>query len=355
MVWTGGQLMRCWFVLCLGVASSLAPDARERAEFMTFQVDFDRTYKDDAEEKLRFQIFTSNLRIIAEVNSRDLPYKLAANQFADMTDEEFGEAYAGWTAPTVRSTPVKTEKLAIPEQVDWRDKGAVNPIRDQYQCGACWAFSANAAAESAWALSNGTLPVLSEQQLVDCSKQQGNTGCAGGSMDFAFAYMKQVGGDGLCDGRNYKYAAHDGFCFASECKNHTGDEVTGFVNIAVGDEAALLQAVGTVGVVSVGIQANETGFRFYKSGVFDGTCGRKLDHAVNLVGYATVAGDGSNGDYWILRNSWGTKWGEDGYMRLARGSNLCGVADAAIYPTVAKKSVGDSYVSVDPNRTPQFV
>merc|ERR1719469_683411 len=129
--------------------------------------------------------------------------------------------------------------------------------------------------------------------------------------------MKQVGGSKLCDGRNYKYAARTGFCFSSECGNHTGVEVTGFVNLPAGDEDALLQAVGTVGVVSVGIQANQTEFKLYKSGIFNGTCGRNLDHAVALVGYATAVDNGIDAAYRILRNSWGTKWGEDGYMRLA--------------------------------------
>ena len=100
--------------------------------------------------------------------------------------------------------PVDTDDL--PTEVDWRAEGAVNPIQNQYQCGACWAFSANAAAESAWALHTGDLPFLSEQELVDCSKAEGNTGCEGGSMDWAFDYMISKNPDGdLCDGRNYKY------------------------------------------------------------------------------------------------------------------------------------------------------
>ena len=180
--------------------------------------------------------------------------------------------------------------------MDWRAKGLVNAVRNQYQCGACWAFSATAAAESAWALANGTLPWMSEQQLVDCSQAQGNAGCAHGSMDYAFNYMRATGPAALCDGRNYKYVASTGFCFASECKNTTRVDVTGFVEIPAGNESALVQAVGVAGVVSVGIQANQSAFQLYKSGVFDGACGKQLDHAVALVGY--------DAGYFILRNSW---------------------------------------------------
>jgi hypothetical protein len=324
-----------------GHAVIRADDGADRAAFAAFKARYGRHYGGDtAEEAARFCVFAANLRRIERHNSdadsaKAHSYSIGVNQFADLTADEFADTFArgGFTAPpgataiaaASATVPAAAAAPPPPTSRDWRSEGAVNAVRNQYQCGACWAFSATAAAEAAWALSNGTLPVLSEQELIDCSAAQGNTGCAGGSMDFAFSYMAARGPGRLCDGRNYKFSGSTGFCFAGECTNHTGVNVTGFRVTPKGDEAALLQAVAQ-GVVSVGIQANQSGFQLYKDGVFDGVCGDALDHAVALVGW----GEG----YWIVRNSWGTSWGEGGYMRLQRGTNKCGVANAAIVPTV---------------------
>jgi hypothetical protein len=336
-------------------SSHASPSASSsRVRFAAFVERFNKTYGNADEFAHRFATFKANLALITAANAANAATNtativLGVGPFADMTKQEYAASYATGFAPSPRRPTKESKGHAFtdfaaaevtampPASIDWRTRGAVNAIRNQYQCGACWAFSANAAAEAAWALANHTLPIMSEQQLVDCSSAEGNAGCAHGSMDFAFEYMQKTGKDKLCDGRNYKYVATTGFCFASECKNTTGVEVTGYHYTPKGNESALLAAVGTVGVVSVGIQANQTGFQHYKSGVFNGTCGTRLDHAVAIVGYGSTDSSDPNGmiDYWIIRNSWGTGWGEDGYMRLARGGNLCGVADSALYPTVA--------------------
>ena len=346
-------------------SSASSSESSSRVRFAAFVERFNKTYGNADEFTHRFATFEANLALIAATNAANAATNTATSTantaktatsvlgvgpFADMTQQEYALSYATGFAPSPRRRPAKgsrghaftdvaaAEVTAMPPaSIDWRTRGAVNAIRNQYQCGACWAFSANAAAEAAWALANHTLPIMSEQQLVDCSSAEGNAGCAHGSMDFAFEYMQKTGKDKLCDGRNYKYVATTGFCFASECKNTTGVEVTGYHYTPKGNESALLAAVGTVGVVSVGIQANQTGFQHYKSGVFNGTCGTQLDHAVAIVGYGSTDSSDPNGviDYWIIRNSWGTGWGEEGYMRMARGTNLCGVADSALYPTVA--------------------
>jgi C1A family cysteine protease len=209
----GFFLSICGLLLLVVVSVGATPEVG--TAFSQFKTEFGRSYHDVSAEAKRLAVFDANYRMIAEVNSRNLSYTLGINQFADMTQQEFAARFSagGLQYPSALQASESSttdsrllgEMSAVPAEVDWREKGAVNPIRNQFQCGACWAFSANAAAESAWALANGTLTHMSEQQLVDCSQAQGNTGCNGGSMDFAFQYMQSAGPSKLCDGRNYKY------------------------------------------------------------------------------------------------------------------------------------------------------
>jgi cathepsin L len=238
------------FTLLVSLRAASESNAEVRAAFSVFKTEYAKAYDDEAADLARFAIFAENYRMINDVNRRNVLYSLAVNRFADMTQREYSNWLSGLSRPlkTRFSKPFKAlpAGIALPAEIDWRQKGAVNPIRNQFQCGACWAFSANAAAESAWFIANGTLTRLSEQQLVDCSQKQGNAGCSHGSMDFAFEYMKATGPKNMCDGRNYKYVASTGFCFASECKNTTGVTITGYTEIQAANETALHQVRGSV-------------------------------------------------------------------------------------------------------------
>lgn len=230
---------------------------------------------------------------------------------------------------------LKEETLSsAPASIDWVTKGAVTPIKNQGQCGSCWSFSATGAIEGAYAVSSGTLVSLSEQELVSCDTT--DSGCGGGLMDNAFDWVKNNGG--LCTEADYPYDSSTGT--ASTC-NKSGCTakvtVTGHNDVAADDEDALKAAVAQQ-PVSVSIEADTSAFQLYESGVFTNSgCGTSLDHGVLIVGY----GEEDDTNYWKVKNSWGTTWGEDGYIRLERDVNMCGISQMASYPTGAKAVSAD--------------
>nr|CAA70693.1 cathepsin L-like cysteine proteinase [Heterodera glycines] len=219
----------------------------------------------------------------------------------------------------------------LPESVDWRDKGWVTEVKNQGMCGSCWAFSATGALEGQHVRDKGHLVSLSEQNLIDCSKKYGNMGCNGGIMDNAFQYIKD--NKGIDKETAYPYKAKTG----KKClfkRNDVGATDSGYNDIAEGDEEDLKMAVATQGPVSVAIDAGHRSFQLYTNGVyFEKECDpENLDHGVLVVGYGT---DPTQGDYWIVKNSWGTRWGEQGYIRMARNrNNNCGIASHASFPLV---------------------
>jgi len=216
-----------------------------------------------------------------------------------------------------------------PTEVDWRDHNAVTPVKDQGHCGACWAFSATGAIEGLNAINTGTLVSLSEQQLVDCSWYYGNLGCNGGMMDRAFSYAKK---NKLEKETDYKYTAKDGkTCNFDSSKGVVG--TTGYGEVKPDHPDQLLAAVAKQ-PVSVAIEADTNVFQSYKSGIIDShDCGTDLDHGVLVVGYGTEGGK----DYWLLKNSWGTTWGDKGFFKIIRKSTndagICGLQHQPTYPT----------------------
>jgi len=293
-------------------------------------------------ENYRYGIFKANLDLIenhnAEASMGLHTYRLGVNKFADMTPDEFRTVYLGFNTTLARFkgaslTTFKSSPLTvqIPETVDWREQGAVTPVKDQGQCGSCWAFSTTGSLEGAHYRATNKLVSLSEQQLVDCSKKYGNNGCNGGLMDNAFQYVKENGGLDTED--TYPYHMKVEKCHFN--KAAIGSLCSGFVDVSQGDENALKEAIALSGPVSVAIDVTENNFMLYKEGVFTDTSCKNtaddLNHGVLVVGYGTE----NNMDYWIVKNSWSSKWGESGYIRMARNKdNMCGIATAASYPLV---------------------
>jgi cathepsin L len=293
-----------------------------------------KTYANVNEELARFNIFIENQQKIDEHNKGFQAglhtYKMKMNKFGDMTSQEFKSVMNGYKAGTKSpNVPLfKSSSNDLPASVDWRDKGYVTPVKDQGQCGSCWAFSATGSLEGQHFKKNGKLVSLSEQNLVDCSMKQGNAGCDGGWMDQAFQYI-QVN-KGLDTEASYPYQAKDGKCRFNA--TNVGATDTGFHDIIKYDENDLQTAIANVGPISVAIDAS--GIQFYTTGVFyDASCDPDfLDHGVLAVGYGTTS-DGQK--YYIVKNSWGLDWGDKGYLLMSRDrDNNCGIASAASYPVV---------------------
>ncbi|XP_028791793.1 vignain-like [Neltuma alba] len=289
------------------------------------------------EKHRRFNVFKANAIHVHNTNKMDKPYKLKLNRFADMTNHEFQNAYAASKVNhhrMFRGTPrgngtFMYEKVdRVPPSVDWRKKGAVTAVKDQGQCGSCWAFSAVAAVEGINQIKTKKLISLSEQELVDCDTEQ-NEGCNGGLMEYAYEFIKRIGG--LTTESNYPYKAEDETCDVSKEK-HPAVSIDGYENVPQNDEHSLLKAAANQ-PVSVAIDAGGSDFQFYSEGVFTGDCGKQLNHGVAIVGYGTTI-DGTK--YWIVKNSWGSEWGEQGYIRMQRAiseeEGLCGIAMEPSYP-----------------------
>lgn len=286
----------------------------------------------DDERKIAFSY---NYALVRQHNSMNMSWSLELNEFAAMPFDEFRQrnGYKPWMKESAPKASATHQIVGgAPSSIDWRPK-LVNPVKNQGQCGSCWTFSTVASLESAYAKLTENLESFSEQDLVDCVKNfQGCcNGCQGGLMDYAFGYMEQSqsGRDDMES--NYPYTAKDGTCEYSASKAFSGAKITGYTDVTSKDEDALLDAVANVGVISIAVNAAHH-WQLYSGGILDVSylCNPdKLDHGVAVVGYGT---DGK--DYWIVRNSWGPSWGEEGYIRLVRGKNMCGVATQPSYPTM---------------------
>jgi len=306
-------------------------------QFNAWKQSHSKVYHPD-EETNRRQIFMDNMKFIEEYNAReDTTMTLGTNEFADLTHEEFRTMLTGSVNDTnaIKAwmekeavTFLAPENFEAPSSVDWRSKGAVTPIKNQGQCGSCYSFSTTGGIEGQWYRKNKVLVSLSEQQIVDCSTSYGNNGCNGGLMTNSFAYVKHAGG--IETERAYPYEAKQRYCRFSTA--YIGAKVKGYSNVRA-SETSLKAAVASTGPISVAIDASHRSLQFYTGGIYyEPACSsQNLDHAVLAVGYSS----NSKGDYWIVKNSWGTSWGISGYFWLKRNYyNHCGIASMASFPLV---------------------
>lgn len=321
-------------------ASASSPNLYEEA-FKQFVAKYEKVY-DSVEQRLAaFDAFKRNYAYVEAENGKKNSYQLELNMFADQTPENFGSTRLGLSVPSHGKLWAGMPHLgtdaysgaALPSSVDWVKDGAVTPVKNQGSCGSCWTFSTSGALEGAWKVATGNLVSLSEQQLVDCSTNDGNSGCNGGSMDAAFTYLES---HNFCTESSYPYEQKQGkVCKESNCTaGIPSKRVTGFKDVPARDMEALMEAVSKQ-PVSIGIEADQVAFQLYSGGVLTKKCGSKLDHGVLLVGYGTDHGV----DYWKVKNSWGPSWGEEGYIRMQRGNSTdgeCGVKLMASYPVIGK-------------------
>lgn len=325
----------------LAIVTSVLAQSRE---FQEFQLTHNKIYKDENELQTRQRIFEVNKKIIDEHNKRFAKgletYEMGVNKFTDLSPSEFqnrmlknhrknktdrNNNYKG------RFSSYSPTNHDIPESIDWVEKGAVTPAKDQGNCGSCWAFAAVATLEGQYFLTTGELLNFSEQNLLDCASKgdYDNDGCNGGFSEEALKYV--LDNDGIQTGDTYKYETREDKCRYRE--EYRGTEIEDYVYSEPNDENLLANLVAEKGPVAV--YMNSTFLKQYERGVYNGPCNNNTNHAVTLVGYGH---DTNGGDYWLVKNSWGEDWGENGYLRIARNKeNLCGIANKVTYPIIPKE------------------
>jgi len=320
------------------VLSSFLDDSDEWKQFSNFQDRFSRRYESLEETEHRFQIFRTNLRnIILHNLDQTQNFTMGINQFTDLTPQEFKDQFVGGLRSEVGSYGCKSfssSASGAPSSIDWRQKGAVTSVKDQGQCGSCWTFSSTGAVEGAWAISTGKLIDLSEQELVDCATgvSYGSHGCNGGQMEGAFKYIME---HGQCSDSSYPYTSGvtktGGSCQKCSAVAH----ISSCSDVKPNDQISLMAAVAQQ-PVAIAISADTKLFQSYSGGIITSpSCYTSLDHGVLIVGYGTENGQ----DYWLVKNSWSSSWGMDGYVKIAKSSStndpgVCGISMDPSFPSV---------------------
>jgi cathepsin L len=338
------RLLVCIALLVAFVASHQFKEEEYQLLFSKWMKQHNKKYSHD-NFFYRYTVFKQNLdKIHLHNQKQNASFSLSMNEFGDQTHAEFKAVHLGY-ARRNRDFDRKLNlaahshhnAVAAPSSIDWhttanpKGRVAVTPVKNQQQCGSCWSFSTTGSVEGAVALKTGKLVSLSEQMLVDCSQSYGNQGCEGGLMDQAFQYIIATGG--LCTESQYPYTAADGTCQYPSSSTCTASDLSGHItsykDVANDGTDTPLMAAIQLGPVSIAIEADQESFQFYQSGVYsDPGCGTQLDHGVLLVGYGSLASK----PYWIVKNSWGNTWGQNGYILLARGQNQCGMDQEPSFP-----------------------
>ncbi len=334
-------------------SASSNKDASLGTLFRQWMNDHNISYETVVEEGDAFDTWLDNHFYIMQVNALNLTYSLGHNRFSAMDPSQFrdwvrlhgGGGYRGLVVPSdpfyLRRRDHILGEADLPASIDWVQLGAVTPVKDQGQCGSCWSFSTTGALEGIYAIKTGDLVSLSEQELVDCDNYAyggKDHGCNGGLMDNAFTWVQKNGG--LCTEIDYPYISGvtktSGSCQRDRCEPVEGTAPIKYVDVTANSDAAMMTAL-SMQPVSVAIEADQRDFQLYKSGVFTGTCGTNLDHGVLAVGYGTTE-DGL--DFYKVKNSWSTTWGDEGYIYLGRGAKFnggagqCGILMEASYPVL---------------------
>jgi len=296
-------------------------------QFSDFLVKFNKRYTTQEEYTSRLAIFQKNLAIAEQMNADQETATFGVTKFMDMTPEEFRATMLmprGSILPKI-TRPYMTiphDNIALPTAFDWSSKGAVTPVKDQGQCGSCWAFSATETIESSWFLAGHPLVSLAPQQIVDCDKGRGDEGCNGGDTVTAYAYVMAAGG--MEEEKDYTYKAKDGKCEFQASKVAAKIKSWSYITKNK-NETEVLYKMYAQGPVSICVDAES--WQFYNSGVISKNCATNLDHCVMITGFSDQTVKGTKYPVWAIRNSWGADWGEKGYILVERNKNLCGVAE----------------------------
>jgi C1A family cysteine protease len=331
--------------------SSLHKDSSIINKFKNWLDEFEIKFRNEHHLVHIFENWLNNDKFIELTNSQNLSYTLGHNPYSGLNSDEFSELmgfktnqeYLNLRGPISEIVEETVDVSSLPQSVDWRTKNVVTPVKDQGQCGSCWSFSSTGALEGAYGVKYGSLLSFSEQQLVDCDFIKAGTGgrnlgCNGGEMDSTLQWIGKNGG--LCLEKDYPYVSGtsktEGTC-QKTCSKISDSTVKSVTYVTVNSDTAMMTALAKQ-PVSVAIEADQMSFQLYKSGVFSGTCGTNLDHGVLLVGYTENA--------YILKNSWSSSWGDNGYIYLGRGNDpatskpynngngQCGVLMQAVYPNL---------------------
>jgi len=331
-------------LLALIGCAAAAPRSTEDIEkvFNSWVDEFNKDFEDATDYLHRLGVFAENLKKIESHNNAGHSWTMAVNEFAHLTADEFTSLYTGFAPPAVdASIPREVfdpANVTAPSSWDWTEHGAVTPVKNQGSCGSCWSFSTTGGLEGAYYMKNKELVSFSEQQLVSCDTV--DQGCNGGLMDNAFQWITDNGG--LCKEDDYPYTSgggHAAMCKKNKCTVVKGSTPTKFTDVSTKPQVVpctekTMQAAVAQQPISVAIEADQSSFQFYSSGVMTGSCGTQLDHGVLVVGYGTLDGT----DYWKIKNSWGESWGMNGFINIARGisqkGGQCGVLLAASYPNL---------------------
>eukprot|EP01094_Clydonella_sp_ATCC50884_P028884 TRINITY_DN8820_c0_g1_i5.p1 TRINITY_DN8820_c0_g1~~TRINITY_DN8820_c0_g1_i5.p1 ORF type:complete len:543 (-),score=133.95 TRINITY_DN8820_c0_g1_i5:33-1661(-) len=312
--------------------------------FRAFATHFTKEYGSSLEVLERFGNWRDAVDLIHLHNTYTAStYSLGMNHFGDWSHDEFISVMLPRKGVPEKNTATLSHDVSgqdLPSSVDWRDKGAVTMVKDQGACGSCWTFGTTGSLEGMYQIKTGRLVSLSEQQIVDCAwgydfGQGPNMGCGGGFASGAFQWIIDNGG--IATESSYPYLMQNAWC--KDAIKDSRVRVRTYVNVTQGSEQALTDAVASAGPTAVAIDASHPSFRFYQSGVYyEPACKNgldDLDHEVLAVGYGTEGGQ----DYFLVKNSWSTYWGDQGYIKMSRNrSNNCGIATQATYPKVAFRS-----------------
>jgi C1A family cysteine protease len=317
--------MRSFATAALAGLVAATPMTDMEFKFINYVAKFGKSYGTTEEYAFRLEQFAKVDQFIQETNAVEQNFTVGHNIFSDYTHAEYKKLLGYKPVQTTSTAEVSNAVPDFATGVNWVTAGAVTPVKDQGHCGSCWSFSSTGALEGAWFVKAGELLSFSEKQLVDCVKAC--FGCNGGNQTLAFHYYTS---HFPMSEAIYPYQPVGGTCQYDVNNSYQNIQVTGAVQVGRDSVAALQSALASQ-PIAVSIEADTLVFQSYTSGVLDSTaCGTTLDHAVLAVGYGVENGI----NYWLVKNSWGTSWGENGYIKLAavEGEGICGVQMAAVYP-----------------------